>query len=714
MKKQQIILPIALLGFALAACNKQEPAANGGANPAAQPPQVSLETKLTTAYGFAAKAPSNIEGYCAFYGLGKLWHDIKQSPVLAAIRTNPLVTQVTGDPSFKKGFDQFSQNPEAGKWRAITSDALGNETFLEFAPGSSAILASWIRFNDENRIGNLKRALAGRTAGGPPPKPYDLQSMLPFLKTLEVPPMVVGFKMGAQKVALNAELDNAEKNLPPGAELTTFSLNGNLPFKSLVVVVGKVLPAPLQDALKNMVAQSITDPKEADDTFQALLARRVEIAYGYVGDYFVASIGSDHAHLKLAANFGESVLSRPEVAVAANYAGKPLFSFSWSSPELMAGMQRKLQLSPYYEKLKPEITRSLASGDAAKLETDLKRLDTEADAVFTQNFTPMVGVCYRDHGLRGETFGGIKPTGAAPLKFSTVPPADTFLWVDSVSDPVRAAALRIWFEDLATTSYDTFQRVGLPLVTDAQRMQFGLFQTMGLPKLVDLYKISRDQFAKSLGSEAAFALDLNGEIPALPMIPPQLHDGGRMFRVAYMSDVQDRALLGQSWTSYLKLLRDIAQMIPQAAMLPGGIPDATNEVVDGVTLSYYKPPLETGDLLPNIATTDKTFVMSTSRTWSLALTKSAMNAAAPAKPLSLDFHVNFKPGIDFAVTWMALAAQYPNIFFSGDQAKAEQFKKLQPDLTSLLNALRPLQGIDGQVFEENGVRRMSSAIIWQK
>ena len=171
---------------------------------------------------------------------------------------------------------------------------------------------------------------------------------------------------------------------------------------------------------------------------------------------------------------------------------------------------------------------------------------------------------------------------------------------------------------------------------------------MGLPKLTELYKISRDQFAKSLGSESAVALDLNGEIPALPMVPAPFHDGGRMFRFAYLSDVQDRALLGQSWAGYLKLARDTAQLVPQAAMLPGGIPDATNEVVDGVTLSYYQPSLQTGDLLPNIATTDKTFVMSTSRAYSLALTKAAVKAAAPAKPMSLDFHVNFKPAFDFA------------------------------------------------------------------
>ncbi|MGB8352789.1 MAG: hypothetical protein WCD79_02790 [Chthoniobacteraceae bacterium] len=734
MKKQYIILPVALLGLGLAACNKQEPAAGGGANPAAQPPQVTLETKLTNAYGFAAKVPSNVEGYCSFYGLGKLWADIKQDKAVAEIRTNPLVTRVTDDPAFKQQIATFSQNPDAAKARAIASDALGQETFIEFSPGSSAILASWIRFNDDMRIANIKNALDAKSTGTPPANPYNLKAMLPFLKTLELPPLVVGFKMNAQKAELNADIDKAEKNLPPGVDLTAFNLNGDLPFKSLVVVVGKVLPAPYQGMLKNMVSQSITDPTEADATYQALLTRRLEIAYGYVGDYFIVSIGTDHAHLKLAANFGESVLSRPEVAVAANYADKPLLSFCWSSPELMTGMQRKFQLSPYYEQLKPEIARSLAATDAEKLEVDLKRLDGEADAVFTQSFTPMVGITYRDHGLRGETFGGIKPTGnTASVKFSTVPPADTFLWVDSVSNPATVAAFRTWFEDASATSYDTFQHIGLPHLSNTQQLQFAMFQSMGLPKLTELYKISRDQFAKSLGSETAFALDLKGEIPALPMVPAPFHDGGRMFRLAYLSDVQDRALLGQSWDGYLKLARDISQMIPQAAMLPNGIPDATNEVVDGVTLSYYKPPLDTGDLLPNIATTDKTFVMSTSRSYSLALTKAAVmavtpptsnlqlgvttataSAATPAKLLQLDFHMNFKPGFDFAVTWMALAAQYPNIFFSGDQAKAEQFKKLQPDLTSLLNALRPLQGVEGQVFEENGVRRMSSAIIWQK
>jgi len=618
---------------------------------------------------------------------------------------------MTGNPAFAQGYNQFSQNPEAAKWRAIASDALGNETFFEFTPGSSAILSSWIRFNDEMRIANMKNALAGKRAPGAS-GPYTMQSMLPFFKTLQMPPVIIGFKMGAQRAALNAEVERGEKNLPPGADLTSFVFNGTIPFKSLVLVLGKVLPPPAQEQLQKTIAQKVSDPKEADETYQALLARRVEIAYGYVGDYFLVSIGTDHAHLKLAANFGESVLARPEVAVVANYADKPLLSFSWSSPELMAGMQRKFQLTPYYEKLKPEITRSLAAPDAEKLAVDLKRLDAEADALFPQNFTPMVGVSYREHGFRGEAFGGIKPAGDAPLKFSTAAPADTFLWVDSVSNPAKSAAFRAWFEDLTTTSYDTFQRIGLPLVPDAQKMQFGLFQSMALPKLVELYKISRDQFAKSLGSESAFALDLNGEIPALPMIPPPFHDG-RMIRLGYLSDVQDRALLGQSWDGYLKLARDISQMIPQAALLPGGIPNATNEVVDGVTLSYYPLPLQTGDLLPNVATTDKTFVMSTSRAYSLELTKAASKAAAPAKPLTLDFRMSFKSAIDFAQKWMAVAAQNPDMFFKGDQARAAQFQKEEPDLTALLNSLRPFDGIDAQVYEENGVRRVSSAIRWQ-
>jgi hypothetical protein len=713
MKKQRILIAVALLALTVPACNKQKTETSGTPQPPAPP--AADEAKLRAAFGFAAQVPSDSEGYVAFYQLGKLWHDFKATKTFASLLANPLVQEATGQDSFKKGWGEFSSNPDAAKWRAIVSDALGSETFVSFAPGSAVKLQAWMRISNEMRVAQIKAALAAQGNAKQKAKPDDyLVGLLPFVKTLDFPPVLIGFKIGAQKAALLAEIGRGEKNLPPMIDQAQFNVNGNLPFKSLVATVSKVLPPDKQDALKKFVSEKIADPAAADETFQSLLARHIEVAYGFIGDYFVVSVGPDHSHLKTSADFAGSLLSRPEIASVAGYADKALLSFSFSSAELIGAAQQKFELSPWLERLKAEVSAAVSPADYQKLEADLKRLDSESAKFIPQEYTPMIGVSYRDHGLRGEAFGGIKQIAGAsakPLQFSGAVTDSTLLWLDVQTSAEYQAAAYAWLEDFATTAYDTFQRLALPKLNDQQRMQFGIMQNLIVPKLTEFYNVTRNQYSKSLGQEGAFALDGGGEMPAVPMIPQPIRDGGKMLRFAVLRDVKDRALLGESWKSYFKLARDIALMIPQTAQLPGGLPEPRSETVDGVTLSYYPLPLPTGDLLPNVAVTDKTLVFTTSRAYGLALSK-AVAAPSTQKPAMLDFRLNIRAASDFADLWLAIAAQNPELFFQGNQAKADDFKKAQPGVSALLHSLRSVSGMDMQVFEENGVRRTSSAIRW--
>ncbi len=494
-----------------------------------------------------------------------------------------------------------------------------------------------------------------------------LRTLLPYAKDLDIPPMVLGFKITSQKAALDSELAQAATGLPPFVETGTFNV-GSQPFKSFAVTASKALPPQQQEMLKSVVAKNISDPQQADQTTQALLARRFEIAYGYVGDYFIVSLGPDHSQLQFAASYADSLLARPEVQAVAGYTGKPVLTFSWSSAELQAECRQEFQMTAIYEEVKQQVAQTFSAADVTKLEADLKRIDEEANGFMKHDFTPMVGVSYRDQGLHGEVFGGMKLNGAPPaMKFTGVPTASTFLWVDQLSNQAMNDAFRIWFEDLCATSYDTFQRAGITLIPPDKRMGIAMIQSLAVPKLVEFYKISRDQFAKSLGSENAFAMDLSGEIPDLPMLPPQFHTGGKLVRMAYLSDVRDRALLDESWKSYFKLSGDILQMTPAASAFPSGLPQPTSEVVEGTSLSYYPLPMPTGDLIPNVAVTDKTFIIGTSRSYSLELTKAALQSA-PGMPnrLALDFRMNFKPAFDFANIWLAFAAQNPDLVFKGN------------------------------------------------
>jgi hypothetical protein len=711
MKKQQAIITAALLGFALAACHKSQTPANGGGS---QAPAANSEAQMRATYGFAAQLPANTESYVGVYQLGKLWNDLKQSKTWAAVKANPMIAKELNDPSFREAKNRAETNDEAAKWKGIVKEAFGNESFIALAQGSAAKLHVWMDAANAMRMANFENVIA--TGGKKQQDPGAMfRALLPYAKDLDLPPMLIGFKITSQKATLDAELAHATASLPPFVESGTFTV-GSLPFKSLAVTVSKALQPQQQAMVQNMVAMNISDPQQAASITQALLAHRIEIAYGYVGDYFVVSIGPDHSQLKFAASYADSILALPEVQAAGNYTGKPVLMFSWSTAEAQAACQQEFHLMALYEKLKQEIDQAVPPADQQKLLEDLKRLDEEENGFFKHDFVPLVAVTYRDQGLRSEVFGGMKNNGPTEgVKFSGVPSASTFVWVDQVANQAVNDAFRIWFEDLCATSYDTFQRVGLPLVPPEQRMGFAMVQSLAVPKLVEFYKISRDQFAKSLGLENAFAMDLNGEVPDMPMlVPPQLHTGGKILRMAYLSDVRDRALLGESWKSYFKLAGDIVQMTPAAATFPAGLPSPANEVVEGVTLSYYPLPMPTGDLLPNIAVTDKTFVISTSRSYSLELTKAAAQAAPASKPVSLDFRVNFQPAFDFANAWLALAAQNPELFFKGNEKEASDFKNMEPDLASLLQTLRVFDGMSMQMSEENGVPRISSEIRWNE
>jgi hypothetical protein len=149
--------------------------------------------------------------------------------------------------------------------------------------------------------------------------------------------------------------------------------------------------------------------------------------------------------------------------------------------------------------------------------------------------------------------------------------------------------------------------------------------------------------------------------------------------------------------------------------MPGGLPGPKSQTADGITLSYYPLPLPMGDLLPNVATTDTTLVMSTSQKYSVDLAKAASRLpAADQKPLAVDVRVNTGAACDFLDKWIALAAANPDLIFAGKPDKAEEFKKKQPAVSAMIQSMRSVSGIECQVFEESGLRRVTTRLVWKE
>jgi hypothetical protein len=720
MKRTTLLGASALLCLLAVSCKKKEET-TGSASPTQVLPakfaNALVSKEALSVYGFAGQVPKEAEGYVSLYDGKKLCSDFLASKAVVALLANPVVKQALANPSMTSALAQMrsGEHPVIPLLGAF----FGQESFVFLAPGSAQRLMGLQQLQREKQAADIETLLAGK---GFPAQQQRNNAYFKLLQEhgdlLQIPPMVIGGKVGSQKAAFGQQLAALEKQLPAGVEIGSFDLSGNPGFKSLVFNASKLVPAPQQENLKKAIAANIQDAKAAEDICKSLLNRKVEIAYGFAGDYLLISIGDDHSHLKLAPSFSESLLARPELAVAAQYAKKPLVSLSWSDQAICALGLPNYKVSAFYGKLRPQIEAAVPGLDSKKLGEDLARLDDKGTKIFPSAADAMVAITFRDHGLCSETFGGIKPfgfIGAHALKFSAAPTESTFFWLDAQRDPAAAAATWDYAEDLVSTGYNWFVNYGVPKLPDQQRMGFGMFQNVALPKLVEFYKITKDQYAKSLGNEGALVVDLGGEMPQVPMLPPDLLAKGKAPRLGIMREVQDRKLLAQSWDSYFKMARDIAMMVPQTAQMPGGLPGPKQETTDGITLSYYPLPMPLGDLLPTVATTDHTLVMSTSQKLSIDLTKAALKpAAASQKNLALDLRLNTKAACDFADAWLNLAASNTELFFQGKPQQAAEFKKNQPLLASLITFARSVTGADFQVFEENGQRRTTSRLGWKE
>lgn len=701
-----------------AGCDQQEAP---GIPAAPSAPLVVTDATLEGTYGIAARVPRDVDGFSDFYKLGQLWSDFMHSRTARALMANPLVqqgcAQAMRDPKFQKAFQQWNANPEAVKWRAILADAFAHEFSVTLGKGAAARFASLQEFSNEMRVQQFVSNL-NTVSGKPRPNPSaDFLKALPSLAArlpeLDVPPLIFEWKLASQRAALQAELDRAEAQLPPDVEKGTVTAGGSA-FKTLVFASAKMIPPAQQSALQSTLEKN-TDPQTARAVFQWVMARRVELAYGFVGDDFVLSVGPDHSHLKFAANIDESLLSVPEVAARAKqFVKQRLVGFSWQSESFVALSVQRAQLAPLVQREKLALQDKLPPADLEKLQADAERLDAKARLFLPQTFSPMVAIAYRENGIRTETFGGAKAPGAPPVKplqFGNVPLASTFLWIDAQVDPAVTRAEFDWIEDLFSTAYDYAQRYALAQLPDAQKIQAGVVQNLVVPKLVDLFRITRDEFAKSLGSETAYALDLNGAVPPLPNIPPAVQQGGKIPRLAFLATVADRALLGKSWADYFSLARDIALMLPPQMQPKGGV-QQPNETTEGtLTIYSYNLPMAAGDLQPNIAISNgKVFIASTSPAFARELAAGAEKGAAEQGNARAVVRLQLTALNDFAQTWLGVAAQNPQIVFGTDAAKRDQFLKIEPDLSKLLRDLRAFSGIDVRGFEEDGVPRSTTIL----
>jgi len=726
MKRRHLLTrlaPVAILTVAtsLVGCEKkpETPKTESSAQPAAKPAEravVPAATVLAAAgsdtaafrdtYGLAAKLPQDVEAFSANYRLGELWDKFSNSNWAATFLNLPAVKS---DPKFGDFLEQWRTAPQAQMARKLMDGLFGTEVVIVSPAGFTGKFKPWIDLLGELQSVNFQRGFMG-AMGGRQPDPKQLlrdaaPEIVPVLVKCEMPPVLFAFKASKAKAEIDGPLgmfvQQMGTQLPPGVELGAFKLADKHEFQSITVTAKKLL-AGKEESVQAQLKEMLGDDAKVKETMDALMTKQVEIAWGWMDDYFLISLGADHSHLKFASGDASSALAIPVVARrAAQFAGKQPLGLNYASTAMFEALSGPVQFSKKFDTLSEELSGILKPEHIAAMQKDVKRLEASAQPIFTAKFDPLVGVSFWDGGMRSETFGGIRQTGfdaTKPLGFGSLLTHSVFLLADSRMNSANAGKLANFIEECATTLFGWYDKYGRAMVPEGERMQAQLGEMMVLPVVKDFWRSSR-LLAGALGDESAFVLDLNGNMPKIPDLPPALAEG-KVPRLAWVHELKNRAGVSEAWAGFNKCIQQVTALAKVIA-----IPEPQMKQDGDVELYFIAPPIPTDDFLPHIAITKDRWIFSTSP--SLTKEVATKPAASGGTPLGSEWKVQFPALCDLAEAWMKVIDKDPSALITSS-SDLREYLKMRPTLGVAVRLMRSMHSFEWRIFDEAGETRNST------
>jgi hypothetical protein len=684
--------------------------------PAPAPVAVAPASELQGLYGFAARIPKDVEAFSSNYRMIELWQGLTNSKFAADVLALPVVK---GNPDIQKFLAQWN-DPKALQMRDLAAAILGNEFFLYEPSGFGDQFSVWMNLISEIQSIQYQSIFTRFGGGGNDPAAMiealkaNLPELLPIVGKVEIPPLVLGFKAGASKQQLNSMLDatlqGVLSDLPPGFETAAFQVDGKFEFKSLTVNVRKLVSAVQEAQLLLQAKEVMGDEKKAQELVTSLMAKRVEVAWGWVEDNFVLSIGTDHGHLKFAASPADSAISIPEVAKrASQFAGKKPFGLGYASAALFKKLETKIEFVPMIEQVTDAVRGILKPEAIDKIRSDAKALQGKFQAAMTVEYDSLVSVSWWDSGMHAEMFGGVRSNrlnSSKSLNLASLASPTTFLIADSRVNEAEADKVLALLEESATTIWGWYESYGRAMVPESERQQVAMAEVVAVPLIKQFWNSSR-QLGKALGDESAFLIDLNGEFPKVPNapIPPTVLAGGKVPRIAWVADLKNRAALADAWTGFSAIVKQIMTVASQGASTAPQVPEPVSKKVGNAELHYIPLPMDTGDLLPHVAITADRWMVSSSPTYSAEL--AGKGAAAGGTALGSHWTVNFPALWNLADVWLKVAESDPAAFFDKSESTVREFNENKPLIRDIIRLLRSVGPLDVQMTKDGALNHDS-------
>jgi hypothetical protein len=722
------ILPLIAGAAFLPSCNKSDEAVNGDKVEHAVEvleekikEEVKVEEKvdhlqlLAERAGFAAHLPKQTSAFWTFYNGAEMAKKLRDSKVGVFLNT---LAEQDGE-----SLDDLLLDPDFAKFAEIT----GEELFFavgEGTPKQAQNLLDASALSNYHQMRSMVEIFGAMLGDDESSKVASLQGgyieewlqdpkLLDIFVNSEMPPIYLGFKLsdtekrqsyldqvdGGAQMLVDSQTDGEEVvEKIDGEGSKGIAVRGELLVKVLEGEEGDEMREALGEDAFNEFKESASEKD-----LVALVAEK--------GDYLVFFMGSAEEQFQFAASPAESVLAHEEMKFAQEFSEKELISLLFMEKELAeVFIKGQSGVADMARGVLDGLKETDVFGDTRVLEGLLGDLIEREKAYYAPYHGGLTNVVtFYEEGIKMESlYTGNSPEIDLKSKRQLAEVGagdDVLFFANWVNNPAQVELAMEYIDSLGSTAYQMTQQASGLEFESSDFTQFTASFSMvdGMLKndLMQLWSALRDDLSAGLGAESAVVVDINGELPTVPMIPEEVVKEGKLPRFSYLSTVKDRSQLSASWE---KINSTAERLLKQASMLTGTqIPMQRpfKSESNGLTSWSFQIPFAHQNCTPSVSVSDDLFVMGTSSDFANQLA-GKFSKEATAEPMS-ELKVNFAPLRVLSSNWLELVEKHGAAFM--EEVQFAQFKEAAPVLKGLIEASEAAESIIIQTKEtEQGIR----------
>jgi hypothetical protein len=536
----------------------------------------------------------------------------------------------------------------------------------------------------------------------------DPESGMSLLNKTAFPPMYIAFR------AKEGELEQAARMV--SSSMSFFGMAGEMAVPVEIQTAGsgfvgyKLLGAKMAELMsENRESMEKNMKPETVDALLATLSKKnMVFATGTIGDYVVLMIGGDEASLQLVSEPKDSLGADKKMSFVDEFSDKPFLTVSYGEQEALKSVIEQMRGVASYGL---GFREGLSGGEMRDIKELLQLFAEREKALLALGATSTFGmVAYSDEGLKIDSFGGHDKRAmdwSAPTRLAHLGgDPDQLFFLNYSSHAAYNEQLKEYLELIGETAYAIALKFSALEVEDPKILEMKgylkLFDTDFREDMLALYQAASGDLMDGMGQETVFLMDMKGAMPALPGIPQEIVNEGKVPRLAMITPVTDRAKIAKSWdkinTHSTALLAQVSEMTQKK--IPMQKPISSEK--DGMVSWFVSMPFFQDDFLPSVTLNDKWFVASTSKVQAIDLIGKAEAGGETGQ--GVKFRVNFKVLGDYSEEMFKVVDRHMELLIQDETARGK-FNANKASIKKMIDATREFDSMTWDVRKEDGLVR---------